>query len=287
MAETYASGVIDGQQITVWGLELDIATQTSSLDLADNARGEVADLLDLQLSPLGLAAMDALAPQSGQTIVDIGCGAGQTVQQLASRVGPPGQVIGVDIAPRVLEVARSRTTGLSQVRLIQADAASLALADEMADGVYSRFGVMALDDPIAAFANFRRITRAGGHLAFVCWRSLEENELDLVPLQAAGLDIPIDKTPFKFERRDYLLEVLRSAGYANIEIEAFDARVSSGNLDAMMTVLTKVGALGKLLRETPALLASVEPKVRAALIAYARDGDISLKAATWIVSAAA
>ena len=97
----------------------------SSLELADSARGEVADLLDLQLSPLGLAAMDALAPQPGQTIVDIGCGAGQTVQQLASRVGPDGHVIGVDIAPRVLEVARSRTAGLSQVELIQADAAPL------------------------------------------------------------------------------------------------------------------------------------------------------------------
>jgi SAM-dependent methyltransferase len=265
---------------------LAIAAHTSSLELADNARGEVADLLDLQLAPLGLAAMDSLAPQPEQTIVDIGCGAGQTVQQLASRVGPRGHVIGVDIAPRVLEVARSRTAGLSQVELIQADAATLALPDGMADGVYSRFGVMALDDPVAAFANFRRMTRVGGRLAFVCWRSLEENELDLVPLQAAGLDIPIDRTPFKFERRDYVLGVLRSAGYAKIEVEPFDARVSSGNLDAMMTVLTKVGALGKLLREAPALLSSVEPKVRAVL-AGARDHDISLKAATWIVSATA
>ena len=264
-----------------------MAAQTPSLELADNARGEVADLLDLQLSPLGLAAMDALAPELGQTIVDIGCGAGQTVQQLASRVGPLGRVIGVDIAPRVLEVARSRTAALGQVQLIQADAAVLTLPDEMADGVYSRFGVMAFDDPVAAFANFRRITRRGGRLAFVCWRSLEENELDFVPLQAAGLDIPIDKTPFKFEQRDYVLDVLRSAGFAKIEIEACDARVSSGNLDAMMAVLTKVGALGKLLRETPALISSVEPRVRAVLIANAGDRDISLKAATWIVSAAA
>jgi SAM-dependent methyltransferase len=264
-----------------------MAAQKSSLELADSARGEVADLLDLQLSPLGLTAMDALDPQAGQTIVDIGCGAGQTVQQLAGRVGPLGRVIGVDIAPRVLEIARSRTATLSQVQLIQADAGTLALPDEMADGVYSRFGVMALEDPVAAFANFRRITRRRGRLAFVCWRSLEENELDLVPLQAAGLDIPIDKTPFKFERRDYLLGVLRAAGFAKIEIDPFDARVSSGDLDAMMAVLTKVGALGKLLRETPSLISRVEPKLRAALIAGARDRDISLKAAIWIVSAAA
>jgi len=231
--------------------------------------------------------MDALAPQPGQTIVDIGCGAGQTVQQLASRVGPSGRIIGVDIASRVLDVARSRTAALDQVQLIQADAAALALPDEMADGVYSRFGVMALDAPVAAFANFRRITRAGGRLAFVCWRSLEENELDLIPLQAAGLHIAIDKTPFRFERRDYLLDVLLTAGFAKIEINAFDARVSSGNLDAMMAVLTKVGALGKLLRESPALISSVEPKVRAVLMSGATNRDISLKAATWIVSAAA
>jgi SAM-dependent methyltransferase len=264
-----------------------MAAQVSSSNLGDHARAEVADLLDLQLSPIGLAAMDALDPQPGQTIVDIGCGAGQTTQQLANRVGSLGRVIGVDIALRVLDVARSRTATLAQVQLIQADAATLALPDEMADGVYSRFGVMALDDPVAAFANFRRMTRRGGRLAFVCWRSLEENELDLVPLQAAGLDIEIDKTPYKFERRDYLLDLLQSAGFAQIKIEAFDARVSSGNLDAMMAVLTKVGALGKLLREAPALVSRVEPKVRAALVADASDRDISLKAATWIVTATA
>ena len=264
-----------------------MAAQVSSSNLGDHARAEVADLLDLQLSPIGLAAMDVLDPQPGQTIVDIGCGAGQTTQQLANRVGSLGRVIGVDIAPRVLDVARSRTATLAQVQLIQADAATLALPDEMADGVYSRFGVMALDDPVVAFANFRRMTRRGGRLAFVCWRSLEENELDLVPLQAAGLDIEIDKTPYKFERRDYLLDLLQSAGFAQIKIEAFDARVSSGNLDAMMAVLTKVGALGKLLREAPALVSRVEPKVRAALVADASDRDIGLKAATWIVTATA
>jgi SAM-dependent methyltransferase len=256
-------------------------------DLGDQARAEVADLLDLQLSPIGLAAIDALDPQPGQTIIDIGCGAGQTAQQLASRVGPSGRVIGVDIALRVLDVARSRTAALGQVQLIKADAATLALPDQMADGVYSRFGVMALDDPVAAFANFHRMTRRGGRLAFACWRSLQDNELDLVPLQAAGLDIEIDRTPFKFERRDFLSDLLQSTGFAQIKIEPFDARVSSGNIDAMMAVLTKVGVLGKLLRETPALAPRVAPKLRAALLAGASDRDISLKAATWIVTATA
>src|SRR5262245_11271809 len=58
--------------------------------------------------------------------------------------------------------------------------------------------------------------------------------------QRLDLHIEIDKTPYKFERRDYLLDLLQSAGFAQIKIEAFDARVSSGNLDAMMAVLTRL-----------------------------------------------
>ena len=79
---------------------------STSQDLGDQARAELADLIDLQMSPLGLAAIDALAPAEGQTVLDIGCGAGQTILQLMDRVGPAGRVIGVDLAPRVLAVAR-------------------------------------------------------------------------------------------------------------------------------------------------------------------------------------
>lgn len=262
-----------------------MAHHASSMEARDRAWAEVADLLDLQLSPLGLAAMDALAPRAGETIMDIGCGAGQTLGQLAERVGPSGRVIGVDIAPMVLAIARLRFAGDDRVRLVLADASALTLPEESVDGVYSRLGVMALAEPVAAFANFRRATRRGGRLGFVCWRSLEENELDLLPLVAADLGLSIDRTPFKLERRDYLAHVLRSAGYERIEIEPFDASVSSGDADAMITVLTKVGPLGKLLRETPELRARAEPRVRAALAARTAGGAVSLTAATWIVTA--
>ena len=173
-----------------------MGSERSQAEVADLVRAEVADLLDLQLSPLGLAAMDALAPRPGDTVLDIGCGAGQTLLQLAQRVGARGRVIGVDIAPQALGVARSRTAELPQIELIQADAAALGLPDAMADGVFSRLGIMGFDDPVPAFANLRRMTRTGGQLSFVCWRSLQENELDLLPLHAAALDVAIDPTPF-------------------------------------------------------------------------------------------
>jgi SAM-dependent methyltransferase len=264
-----------------------MTTLEASQEIGDQTRAELASLIDIQMSPLGLAAMDALAPAPGQTVLDVGCGAGQTILQLVERLGSAGRVIGVDVAPRVLAVARARTARLSQVTLLQEDAVSLAFPDMSLDSIYSRFGMMFFADPIAAFANMRRMLRHGGRIGFVCWRSMRENELDYVPLDAADLGMTVDDTPFSFERPAFVEHVLRSAGFGTIVIEAFDMSVSSGGIDAMLKVVTRVGALGKVLRETPTLLPKAEPRVRAALGTRERGGQVNLNAATWIVTATA
>lgn len=257
----------------------------SARALAAQAWAEMSERLDLQLSPLGLRAIDALSPRPGEVILDIGCGAGQSVLQLADRVGPEGRVIGVDIAPGLLALARRRAAALSQVRFVESDAQSLALPDASADGLFSRFGVMAFTDPLAAFTNFRRMLTSFGRLAFVCWRALDENELDLAPLRAAGLEALADRTPFSFADPDALRGALTAAGFDRIDIQAHDEAVSSGDLDAMTGVLLRVGPLGKILRENLELRAAAEPRVRAALAARGDPAHVSLMAATWIVTA--
>jgi SAM-dependent methyltransferase len=259
----------------------------ASQDLGDFARAELADLIDLQMSPLGLAAMDALAPARGQTVLDIGCGAGQTILQLMERLGSNGQVIGVDIAPRVLAAARARAAHLPQVTLLQDDAATMNLPDQSVDCVYSRFGMMFFGEPAKAFANIRRILKPGGRIGFVCWRALAENELDYVPVNAAGLAVNVDDTPFSLENAADIENILESMGYTNISIVAHDTNVSSGDPDAMLKVVTRVGALGKILRDTPQLLPIAEPRVQAALAARERGGQVSLNTATWVVTATA
>ena len=255
--------------------------------LAAKAWAEVWELLDLHLSPLGLRAIEALAPRRGDAIVDVGCGAGQTVLQLAERVGREGQVIGVDIAPSLLALARRRAQGLGQVSFVEGDALTLGLPTGSVDGVFSRFGVMGFTDPVAAFANFHRMMKPSGRLAFVCWRSLEENELDLLPLRAAGLEEMIDRTPFSLADPEHIHATLEAAGFGRIAIGAHDEAVSSGDVDAMTTVLLRVGPLGRIVRENPDLRTAAEPRVRAALAARREHSRVFLTTATWTVTAQA
>ena len=68
-----------------------LTSQTQD-DLRVGAWAEVRELLELQLAPLGRAGLSALAPAPGECILDIGCGGGETVLDLARAVAPAGQV---------------------------------------------------------------------------------------------------------------------------------------------------------------------------------------------------
>jgi ubiquinone/menaquinone biosynthesis C-methylase UbiE len=56
------------------------------------------DRLDAMFTPLTAIAIDAAAPATGENVVDVGCGCGATVLQLARLVGPQGRVLGIDVS---------------------------------------------------------------------------------------------------------------------------------------------------------------------------------------------
>lgn len=250
--------------------------------------------LDRQIEPLGLEAMRRLAPASGERILDVGCGCGQTSMQLADRVGASGRVVGVDVSSPMLEVALHRAHGYSPGRLEfrQADAEVADLGGESFDAVYSRFGVMFFGDPHAAFLNIRRSLKRGGRLGFVCWRPLQENEWMLVPLQAALAFLPPlpppDPTapgPFAFADANRVRAMLLGAGFRDVSIDAFDAAVGAGDLDETLELTLRVGPLGAALREHPERKAALSGAVRQALAMHMSARGVQMNAAAWIVRA--
>src|SRR6187551_1385445 len=87
------------------------------------AQNQVA--LDRALGPFGRAALDRLAPAPGERLLDVGCGSGGTLLELAARLGGTGEVLGADISRPLLEHARRRLAAaqVPGVEVLEADAA--------------------------------------------------------------------------------------------------------------------------------------------------------------------
>lgn len=250
--------------------------------------------LDRQISPLGRAALDALAPAEGEAVLDIGCGCGETTIDLAARVGVAGRVVGVDISRPMLEVARHRPVpaGARRPEFLELDAQTGDLGEARFDAAFSRFGVMFFSDPVAAFANLRRALKPQGRLTFVCWRPLSDNPWMLVPLEAARPSLPesppldpLAPGPFALSDPGRVRSILLAAGFGSLTIEPLDAMIGGGDLEETLALTFKVGPLGKALRENPHLTPMVADAVRAAISPYGTPAGISMQAGVWIVRA--
>ena len=252
------------------------------------------DQLDRQLEPLGLEAMQALAPGPGERLIDIGCGCGHTSLELARRVGPEGAVVGVDISHPMLEVARRRAGARPDLtaRFREADVQTAALGASEFDAAFSRFGVMFFSDPSAAFANLGLSLRSGGRLAFVCWRPFADNPWMGAPLAAAlpfiPAPVPIDPLapgPFAFADADRVRTILTEAGFTGIDIRPHDTRIGGGDVDQALQLALRVGPLGSVLREDPSLAGRVTEAVRRVLEDHLTPDGVLMPAAVWIVTA--
>lgn len=257
---------------------------------------ELQERLDHQLRTLGEQGIRTLAPQAGERILDIGCGAGQTSLQLAEAAGPTGMITGVDISQPPLEVARSRSKPGPGIEFLEADAQTYDFAPASYDAVFSRFGVMFFSDPTAAFANMRKALRADGRMTFVCWRSPADNLFMALPMIAARSVLPDSNAPapdpeapgpFGFANPDRVLRILDGAGFRDVQITAYDEAIGAGSLDQSLETSLRVGPLGGILRDNPDHQDQILAAVRAAMETYVTPEGMRVPAGVWIVTARA
>jgi SAM-dependent methyltransferase len=251
---------------------------------------------DRNLAEAADAALKLADAKPGARVLDIGCGAGVTSLLLADAVGPGGHVTGVDVSQPMLALARSRTDARN-VTFIEADA-SLYPFDADYDLLFSRFGVMFFVDPLAAFANIRKAAAKGGRLAFVCWRTVAENEWVALPYRAAKPLLSEQKPvpphapgPFAFADADRVRDILTGAGFSEIGIEKFDGAMDLGSSpeEASFQVTQLMGPTARALRDVDeATRDRAQDAVRKALMEFQTGTqNIRLGIACWLVSAKA
>jgi SAM-dependent methyltransferase len=263
------------------------------------------DIVITGLTLFGDEAMRVQPPQAGDRVLDIGCGFGDTTQQLAALVGLSGSALGVDIAPRFIEQARAEAADARvenarfEVRDVQ-----VTTFDEEFDYVFSRFGTMFFDNPVPALRNLRAAMPPGARYCSVVWRRKVDNpwlhvaEEVVKPLLPDPDESETDEPrcgpgPFSMADADTLTGQLRSAGFNDITLRRFDAMLQFGkSLDRAVEVNLALGPAAEALRLAGEQGAEMRPELERLLHgALARfvqgDGEVEAQASTWIVTARA
>jgi SAM-dependent methyltransferase len=256
--------------------------------------------MDALLAPLMHAGLDRARPVAGEAVLDIGCGCGATLLELAGRVGPSGNVLGVDISAPMLERARERVqqSVLKNVQMTRSDAATHAFASGAFDLAFSRFGVMFFDEPIGAFSNIRTALSAAGRLTFVCWAPPRDNPWFMVPLAAARPYLPpqpeLDPNapgPFAFADPERVRGILAKAGYTAIDIARHDTGMrvcSPGEIEQAAHFTVESGPVGRALTgATPDARAAAEQAIVAEFRRLEGPNGVELRGSVWLVSAQA
>jgi demethylmenaquinone methyltransferase/2-methoxy-6-polyprenyl-1,4-benzoquinol methylase len=104
----------------------------------------------------------------GQRALDVCCGTGDLALELERRVGPGGEVVGVDFSEPMLDEARRKAAERgSKVRYEQANALSLPFADASFDATTVGFGVRNLVDLGAGIGEMARVVKPGGRVSIL------------------------------------------------------------------------------------------------------------------------
>ena len=147
---------------------------------------------------LAARVLDLAAPASSDTIVDVGCGNGMYLAELARR-GFAGRVLGVDLSLGMLTVARHRLEESANlagraarpmpVTLANADATALPLRGGMADLAFAAHMLYHVPEPADALRELRRVTRPGGRVVIVLNGAGHLRQLRAVVAAARGDDV--------------------------------------------------------------------------------------------------
>ena len=188
-------------------------------EIADGYRRFFTAVTDYAIEPL----LDAAEVRAGRRVLDVATGPGVAASRAASRGA--AAVTGVDLAPRMLELAAAQ---YPRVDFRQADAENLPLADHSFDCVVSNFGLGHFPRPERALSEFVRVLTPGGAAAVSWWDVPARHRVMGIFFDAmneAGAtppaELPTGPPLFRFSDDQELSGVLRSAGLAEVTVRTF------------------------------------------------------------------
>ncbi len=151
----------------------------------------------------------------GDTVVDLGSGAGNDCFVALKETGPEGKVIGIDMSEPMIQKARrnAEKLGIENVNFVYGEIENIPLEDQSADVVISNCVMNLVPDKAAAFRETYRILKPGGHF------SISDIVLDgeLPGTLVRDAEMYAGCVSGALQEKDYI-DRIRSAGFIEIEI---------------------------------------------------------------------
>jgi ubiquinone/menaquinone biosynthesis C-methylase UbiE len=179
--------------------------------------------------------IEAARLREGDKVIDIATGTGIVATEALMKVGKTGRVVGIDISPRPLAIAREQNNA-KNIEFLEMDAENIRFPDGSFDVAISQFALFFFPDTQKALKEIRRVLVENGRVAISVHGS-EENVPYLSSISTSILhyipDIRPSGTPnpFRFGRPEALRTELEMAGLRDIDIRSFTYTYNAGTFE--------------------------------------------------------
>jgi ubiquinone/menaquinone biosynthesis C-methylase UbiE len=245
-------------------------------------------------APAAERLLDLAKPRPGERMLDVGCGTGIVARLAAPRVGAGGRVVGLDVTPSMLAVARTMAEheGLA-IEWREGQAEALPFAESSFDLGLCQFALMFFADRRAALAELRRVLVDGGRVALHVFQGIERHpfyqtldEAIVRRLGASGVG-----AIFALGDADDLCRQVTSAGFRDVEVAplTITARFPNpdlflaGEIDVDTAAIPAMQHLDAAARQE--LTAAISDDMAATLHDYTEDDHVVIPFHTYVARA--
>ena len=168
-----------------------------------------------------MRTLEVLKLQTGETVLDVGCGSGLLTQDIATLVGEQGRVVGIDNSQDMLVLAEQRCSEFSQVQLKLCDIESLSEKTGEFDAVTCIQVLLYVSDVSAALSEMYRVLKPGGRITIMetDWRGTVLNSSDesLTRKMLTSWDDAVSSPNLPAR----LVPLMKSKGFSAVSVDAF------------------------------------------------------------------
>ena len=194
--------------------------------------------------------------RKNQSILDIGCGAGQSSYYAKKQVGVNGTITGVDISTPLLNLYKKKYKNIKNLACLRKDIQKTRFKENIFDHAISRFGVMFFEYPLRAFTHTRQALKKDGSFTFVCWRNFRCNQFFTIPANSVKKNTKIDipefdhkPGPFSLKDKSYIQTLLKQSGFRKIIIDNIITKLKISKIKTETEIMMKIGVGARMIRE--------------------------------------